>query len=267
MLELSLFRYPRFVGVQMLPVGTCYCYIVLVVMLPLRFIGAQGLSEIDAGLLMIALSAPMLIVPMVAASFTRWISAGALSGIGFVIAAAGLYWLSLVDFGASRAALVMPMLVIGIGAGMPWGLMDGLSVSVVPKERAGMAAGIFSTTRVAGEGIALAIATALLAALAQSGLARLVPGDDAVLAARLAEAAQRVTAGDMTHAVAVLPEVSRHALSTSYADAFTSLLHVLIVITLLSAAATFACLSRTPHLDASDASEEALTNVDDQVKV
>jgi MFS family permease len=40
MLDLSLFRYPRFVGVQILPVGTCYCYIVLIVLLPLRFIGA-----------------------------------------------------------------------------------------------------------------------------------------------------------------------------------------------------------------------------------
>jgi MFS family permease len=249
MLELSLFKYPRFVGVQILPVGTCYCYIVLIVMLPLRFIGAEGLSEIDAGMLMIALSAPMLVVPMLVASFTRWMSAGVLSGIGFLIAAAGLYWLSLVDFSGPKGELILPMLVIGIGAGMPWGLMDGLSVSVVPKERAGMASGIFSTTRVAGEGIALAIATAILGALAHTSLARIVPENAAGIAPRIAEAAQRVTAGDMVHAAATLPEVTRHALSSSYADAFTSLLHVLIVITLLSALATFAFLSKTPAQD------------------
>jgi MFS family permease len=249
MLELSLFRYPRFVGVQILPVGTCYCYIVLIVMLPLRFIGAEGLSEIDAGMLMIALSAPMLVVPMLVASFTRWMSAGVLSGIGFLIAAAGLYWLSLVDFSGPKAEIIMPMLVIGIGAGMPWGLMDGLSVSVVPKERAGMASGIFSTTRVAGEGIALAIATAVLGALAHSSLSRLIPDNGGDISARVAEAAQRVTAGDMVHAASTLPEVTRHALSSSYADAFTSLLHVLIVITLLSALATFAFLSKTPAQD------------------
>jgi hypothetical protein len=257
MLELSLFRYPRFVGVQMLPVGTCYCYIVLIVMLPLRFIGAEGLSEIDAGLLMIALSAPMLVVPIVVASFTRWVSAGVLSGIGFLIAAAGLYWLSLVDFSGDKVSLIVPMLVIGVGAGMPWGLMDGLSVSVVPKERAGMAAGIFSTTRVAGEGIALAIATAVLAALARTSLERRVPDVAPEIGARIAEAAHRITAGDMSHAAAALPEVGRHALSTSYADAFTSLLHVLIVITLLAAAATFTFLSRTPNQDG-EPSEDAV---------
>jgi hypothetical protein len=53
----------------------------------------------------------------------------------------------------------------------------------------------------------------------------------------------------MMHAAATLPEASRHALSSSYADAFTSLLHVLIVITLLAALATFAFLSRTPPQD------------------
>jgi hypothetical protein len=118
----------------------------------------------------------------------------------------------------------------------------------VPKERAGMAAGIFSTTRVAGEGVALAIATAILAALAHTSLSRIVP-TDASVTARISEAAQRMTAGDVVHATAALPEVSKYVLSQSYADAFTSLLHVLIVITLLSAAATFAFLSRTPAQD------------------
>ncbi|VVD77779.1 MFS transporter [Pandoraea commovens] len=256
MLDLSLFRYPRFVGVQILPVGTCYCYIVLIVMLPLRFIGAEGLSEIDAGLLMIALSAPMLVVPMLVASFTRWFSAGVLSGVGFLIAAAGLYWLSTVSFSGPRFDLVLPMIVIGIGAGMPWGLMDGLSVSVVPKERAGMAAGIFSTTRVAGEGIALAIATAVLAALAHQTLADSVTSTDAGLTARIAEASQRITAGDMVHASAVLPEVGRQALAASYAGAFTNLIHILIVITLFSSLATFAFLSRTPAQEETEVDED-----------
>jgi MFS family permease len=249
MLTLSLFRYPRFVGVQMLPVGTCYCYIVLIVMLPLRFIGAEGLSEMDAGLLMIALSAPMLVVPMLAASLTRWLPAGVLSGLGFLVAAAGLYWLSRVDISVARTSVIGPMLVIGVGAGVPWGLMDGLSVSVVPKERAGMASGIFSTTRVAGEGIALAIVTAILAGLAHASLARIAPHASPAMTAQLAEAAQRLTTGDLVRAAASLPQISRHDLAASYTHAFTRLLHVLIVITLLSALASFAFLSRAGSKD------------------
>ena len=69
MLELRLLRFPRFVGVQILPIGTCYCFIVLVVLLPIRFIGVESLSAFDAGLRMFALSAPMLLVPMLAARY------------------------------------------------------------------------------------------------------------------------------------------------------------------------------------------------------
>jgi hypothetical protein len=45
---------------------------------------------------------------------------------------------------------------------MPTEHLDGLSVSVVPKDRSGMASGIFNTSKVAIEGIALAIVTAAL---------------------------------------------------------------------------------------------------------
>ena len=242
MLDLSLFRVPRFVGVQILPIGTCYCYIVLVVMLPLRFIGVEGMSEIHAGLLMVALSAPMLIVPITVASLTRWVPAGILSGIGFLIAAAGLHWLSFYSAGDSIFALLAPMVLTGIGAGMPWGLMDGLSISVVPKERAGMAAGIFNTARVAGEGITLAIVGALLAALAAANLGHLVPDGGA----QLAEAAQRLATGDMARAVTALPAASHEQLAASYEEAFRALLHILTAITVLSAVTVFAFLSRTP---------------------
>jgi hypothetical protein len=212
------------------------------VMLPLRFIGVEGMSEIHAGLLMIALSAPMLIVPITVASLTRWVPAGVLSGIGFLIAAVGLHWLSLYSAGDSMFALLAPMVLTGIGAGMPWGLMDGLSISVVPKERAGMAAGIFNTARVAGEGITLAIVSALLAGLAAVNLGHLVPDGGA----QLAEAAQRLATGDMARAVTALPGATHEQLATSYEEAFRTLLHILTAITVLSAVTVFAFLSRTP---------------------
>lgn len=259
MLDLSLFRFPRFVGVQMLPVGTCYCYIVLVVLLPLRFIGMEGLSEIDAGLLMLALSAPLLVIPLLVASLTRWISAGVLCGIGFVIAAIGLYMLSFINVGQSEHA-VIPMLLIGIGAGMPWGLMDGLSISVVPKERAGMATGIFNTTRVAGEGIALAIAVAMLSAFAQISLQSALANTGAVTDTRIAEVAQRVASGDLLHAAASLPDVNRNLLIASYACAFQSLLYVLMGITVLSAIAAFIFLSRTSPISSDDGSSPRIVD-------
>lgn len=56
------------------------------------------------------------------------------------------------------------LLVIEPGTAL-CGLMNGLSVGTVPRERTGIATGIFSTMRVAGEGVVLALAAALLAGI------------------------------------------------------------------------------------------------------
>ncbi|MFM4994816.1 MFS transporter [Aeromonas sanarellii] len=223
MLDLSLFRYPRFLGVQMLPVATCYCYVVLLVLLPLRLIGIEGKSEVSAGMSMIALSIPMLIVPSLAASLTRWASAGKISALGLFVAAAGLFWLGKITPSDPHTSLLGPLLVIGIGTGLPWGLMDGLAVSVVPKERAGMATGIFSTTRVAGEGVAIAIVGALVTLFIQMHLPQ---GS----AAATIETARQLAMGNVAAASQVSNE-SAQALIRAYGDAFQWLIYVLMLVT------------------------------------
>ncbi len=233
MLDLSLFRYPRFVGVQLLAAAPAYSFVVLLILLPIRFVGIEGLSEIAAGRMMAVLSAPLLVMPLVAAWLTRWLSAGAICGTGLLVTAVALGWLANVPAG-DTAAMAPPLAMIGIGIGLPWGLMDGLAVSVVPKERAGMAAGLFSTTRVAGEGIALAVVGALLAGFIRG---HLVAGDQA--AAR--EAAQYLVTGNLRLAALALPVTDLRA---AYAAAFHDLLLVLAAITVVTAIVIFVMLHR-----------------------
>ncbi|KGQ13224.1 putative MFS-type transporter [Beauveria bassiana D1-5] len=75
MLDLTLFKFPRFVGVQLLAAAPAYSFVVLLLLLPLRFVGVEGMPVLEAGRLMIALSAPLLFLPIIAGSLTRWFSA------------------------------------------------------------------------------------------------------------------------------------------------------------------------------------------------
>ncbi|WP_029356413.1 MFS transporter [Bosea sp. 117] len=245
MLDLTLFRYPRFVGVQLLAAAPAYAFVVLLILLPVRFVGIEELGEIAAGQLMIALSAPLLVLPLAAGMLTRWLAPATICGAGLLISAAGLFWLSGVPVGDSTDA-VWPMALIGIGISLPWGLMDGLAVSVVPKERAGMATGIFSTTRVAGEGIALAAVGAVLSGLT----ARHLAGGGATN-----EAAQRLATGDLEGAASAMPEVGRAALIQGYSAAFATLLIVLSAITVVTAVVVFVFLRRRDE-DAAEARGE-----------
>lgn len=238
MLDLSLFRNPRFLGAQALPLATALCYVVLLIFLPLRFVGVEGRGEVASGLLMIPLSAPMLAVPFLGALLTRWLSPGLLSAIGLGIAAIGLLWLRTAAVpGAGWESLAWPLLMIGAGSGLPWGLMDDLAVSVVPKERAGMATGFFATTRVAGEAIAMAAVGAVLTGLIETRFAG-EPREQALAAAA------NLAAGNMAHAARMAPAISQDTLLHGYAGAFGGLLTGLAALTGALALVSFALLRR-----------------------
>lgn len=242
MLDLSLFRYPRFIGVQLLAAAPAYGFVVLLILLPLRFVGIEGMSEVAAGSLMIALSAPLLVLPVVAGMLVRWLRPATICGTGLLASAAGLLWLAMTPISAPVLATALPMLLIGLGISLPWGLMDGLAVSVVPKERAGMATGIFSTVRVAGEGVALAVVGAVLSMLVAARISA------AGLAAN-SPAAQRLAGGDLRGALALLPDVDATLLKALYGDAFGQLLVLLAGITAITAVVVFVFLGRveSPH--------------------
>lgn len=241
MLDLSLFTYPRFVGVQLLAAAPAYGFVVLLILLPGRFIGIEGMREAAAGTLMIALSAPLLILPVAAGFLTRWFRPATICGTGLLISAGGLFWLSQIPVGAPVFAMALPMLVIGTGISMPWGLMDGLAVSVVPKERAGMATGIFSTTRVAGEGVALAVVSVILSTL----IAGRIGGS--ALSSDIAVAAQRLASGDLGMAEKAIQGMDRSLLASIYSGAFSDLLLLLTAITLLTALVVFVFLRTDAH--------------------
>jgi hypothetical protein len=250
MLDLTLFRVPRFVGVQILPVAVGFGFITLIVFLPIWFIGVQERSELEAGLMMLPITAPMLVVPFLAATLARRVPPAVLCAVGLGLVAAGGAWLTTIDPDAGLAALALPMLVIGVGTGLPWGLMDGLAVSVVPTERAGMAAGIFATMRVAGEAIAVAVAGAILVSVTQSRLAGEIGAFDTPLRDGLRELANRVANGDLAGPAGTVAEAARPAfralLGASYTDALQAVLVVVAAIAAVAAVVIAAAL-RTPR--------------------
>ncbi|MFC5741270.1 MFS transporter [Dyella tabacisoli] len=250
MLDLSLFRNARFVGVQVLAATPAFFYVVLIVMLPARFIGIDGYGALKAGQMMIALSAPLLVVPFIAALLARRITAGVLSGAGLLMVAGGLAWLGHVMSSGAGSGLLPSMALIGTGIGLPWGLMDGMAVSVVEKERAGMATGIFNTVRVSADGMAIAVTGALLATLIQRGVLQGVPG---IATSHVVQASNRAALGDLIHAGMLLPG-RQSLLLQSYDDSFRLLLSILAAACVATALGVFVLLGRARVHDDTDAS-------------
>lgn len=239
MLELSLFRYPRFIGVQLLPVATGFSFIALIVYVPIWFMVVQGRDAFTAGLAILPLTAPMLVVPLLAGRMAQYVSPGLLSGIGFLISALGAWLLMRLSPDGSLWAMAIPMLLIGTGNGLPWGLMDALSVSVIPKERAGMAAGIFTTMRVAGEAIAIATIGAVLIGLTAANLRAAASADSLSLPQSATTIANEIGAsaghGSSAGAVSAMDGAVVELTHRAYTSAFHSIFGVLAVLSTLTA--------------------------------
>ncbi|WP_035053990.1 MFS transporter [Andreprevotia chitinilytica] len=250
MLDLNLFRNRRFLGAQALPLGTAFSYVVPLIILPVRFIGIEGYDPVRAGMMMIPLSAPMLFVPFIGALLTRWLAASTLCVVGFGISTVSLLWLATIAPGAPAVDFVAPLFLIGVGAGLPWGLMDDLAISVVAKERAGMATGFFATTRVAGESLALAVAGIILVELLQAGL-----GQQFGAGVPAVSIANALAAGDVSQAHRILPEVGTADWLQIYGKAFHHMTLALAALTATAGLISFITLRRahaahaTAHLE------------------
>lgn len=241
MLDLSLFNRARFIGVQVLAGSPAFFFVTLIVMLPSRFIGIDGLGPLEAGKMMIALAAPLLIVPLLSALLSRWFTAGLLSGLGLLLVSVGLVWLGSVLSDGASPALLMPLTLIGIGIGLPWGLMDAMAVSVVEKERAGMATGIFNCVRVSADGIAIAVVGALLAFMIQNELLSALGTIDPAV---VIEIANRAALGDLTQASALVTD-NHIFLLAAYDHAFRWVLYALATASALTALLVLILLGRS----------------------
>lgn len=112
-----------------------------------------------------------------------------------------------------------------------------------------MATGIFSTSRVAGEGVALALVSAGLSVLISTNLGAAAGGQAGVIA-------QRLVTGDLPEAAALVPSMERSALLQGYSDGFSTLLWLLSAITALTAVVVFLFLGRS-HETVEDIEDEA----------
>ncbi|GGW61804.1 MFS transporter [Streptomyces xantholiticus] len=171
MFDVSLFRQSRFVALCMLPVIFSFGFVGFVVLMPSYLIGANGRSSGEAGLAMLLLTGPVLVVPLLASKFLQWgMSSRILLTLSLLVTTAGVAWLTVIEPGMGWGALIGPMVTIGVGQGLSSGLMDGAAISSVPPARAGMAAGMFNTMRLAGEAVAIAAMGGVLVTLIRDSL-------------------------------------------------------------------------------------------------
>ena len=232
MFDLSLLRKPTFVAVVCQPFTITFGFVVLLVYLPAYFQGVGGMSSAVSGALLLPLTLPVLVIPLVVGPLAARVPLRVMLGCSSLMIAGGSFWLITLGPQSSWLELLGPLLLFGSGVGSAFGIMDNAAVSVVPREQAGMAAGIFNTMRITGEGIAIAGAASLLTSLTASSISGQLPALNGIAAS----VAEQVIQGHLNTAQNT---VSSALLTSSFTSALHSVFIMLALLALAGSIVTF----------------------------
>jgi MFS family permease len=233
MIDLALFRQPRFVAAVLAMFGYASCAQVMMTFLPLYLQNAFGMPAIAAGLGMLPFALAMVGGPYLGARLaTRW-SGTALLSFGLLLIGAGDLATAAVASAGHYWLVALGMSITGCGAGVLNGDTQKAIVACVPANRTGMASGISTTTRFSAIVISIGVLGAVLAAHTQAALDTGLNGATGLPAAGVrldAGFMSSVLAGDLVRATAHFPPALREALVTlargSFASGFAAALSV-----------------------------------------
>ncbi|RKN49591.1 MFS transporter [Micromonospora endolithica] len=171
MFDLSLLGSPRFLGICLAAATTVAVLVPLLVYLPSYLTTVVGMGPGAAGATLILLTAPTVVLPLLAGALTRRVPAVAVIVVSVAVVAVGAAWTTVLAPASDAAALAGPLLTIGVGIGLSIGLLDALAIGSVAADRAATGAGMINTARLASETVAIAIVGAVLASTTGGRLA------------------------------------------------------------------------------------------------
>ncbi|MCG7310845.1 MFS transporter [Brachybacterium sp. ACRRE] len=166
-LDLSLLARPGFTAMLLVPVAGAVGFVTLLTYLPNALGAVRGLPAGAAGAMMLLATAPVVLSPLGVGALlarTRLRSTAVLLA-SFACLVLGALGLLLLAPGAPLALVIAPMVLIGLGFGLPLGLVDAEALAQVPESSSGSAAGLLNFVRIGAEAVAVAAYSAVLAAL------------------------------------------------------------------------------------------------------
>ncbi|MDP9728260.1 DHA2 family efflux MFS transporter permease subunit [Alicyclobacillus tolerans] len=133
-------------------------YFATTFLLTLYLQGALRLSPLSAGLLLIPLSAPQLVMgPLGGAAADRF-GPARLVLVGVFFLGLGVYFLGSLGPQLSVMAIILPQLLMSTANGLGWPALTKAVLSSAPREQTGAASGMFYTFRNVGMSLSLTLA-------------------------------------------------------------------------------------------------------------
>jgi EmrB/QacA subfamily drug resistance transporter len=230
MLPLGLFRRRAFTGVQFAAAAVSASLFALFLYLTLYLQNYLGYSPLQAGLRYLPITlVPFLVAPLAVALMAR-VQARVLMAASLAAIAGGLLLMSGLTPSDGWTALLPGFIVAGIGVGLLNPVIADVAVSVVAKERSGMAAGINDTFRQVSIAVGVAAWGAIFLGRGADKIAALTAGTPASSGGHPRELIEAASGGRLQAALQAVPHGSRALVADATRQGFLSGLNTILVI-------------------------------------
>ena len=228
MLPLGLFRRGAFTGVQIAAFAVSASMFSLFLYLTLYLQNFLGYSAIDAGLRYLPITVGAFVLAPISGMALAKVQARYLMAGGLGLTGIGLLLMGGLEVSSGWTALLAGFVVAGIGVGLLNPVVADVALSVVPKERSGMAAGINDTFRQVGVAVGVAAWGAIFLGVGASKTESLAGGAvDHDQARGLIEAS---SSGALPQALAQLPASARDTVRNATEQGFIHGLNEILLI-------------------------------------
>jgi EmrB/QacA subfamily drug resistance transporter len=220
MLPLGLFKLPSFTGVQLAAFAISGSAFALFLYMSLYLQSYLGYTPFQAGLRYLPITLGSFVVAPLAGALLSRVPARVLLSTGLAMVGGGLLLMSGVNAGSEWTTLLGGFLVLGAGAGLLNPVIGDVALSVVSKERSGMAAGINDTFRQVGVSVGVAVWGAVFVARGADKVSALAAGTSAASGAHPRQLVEAASSGDLGQAVANVPPQAHHLVFNAAREGF-----------------------------------------------
>jgi EmrB/QacA subfamily drug resistance transporter len=220
MLPLGLFKRPSFTGVQFAAFAVSASAFALFLYITLYFQNYLGYTPLQAGLRYLPITVVSFFAAPISGMLLSRVPARVLMSAGLAIAGAGLLLMSGLDAGDEWTALLAGFLVLGVGVGLLNPVIGDVALSVVPKERSGMAAGINDTFRQVGVSVGVAVWGAVFVGTGADKVRDLVAGTSSASGDHPRQLVEAASSGSLHQAVSSLPPQAQHSVANAAGEGF-----------------------------------------------
>jgi predicted MFS family arabinose efflux permease len=187
MVDFAFFRSPTFLGASLVAFTVTFAMLASFFFVTLYMQNILGYSPLEAGVRTLPTTLLIIALGPIVGRLTDRIGSRIPLVTGLLLVAVAMFWQSRIDVDTGYGFLVGSFVVLGLGIGFVMSPMSTAAMNAVARQKAGVASGVLTMSRMVGGTFGVAVIGALVSTVGRAKIDELLPSAPDAVRDRLTE--------------------------------------------------------------------------------